>query len=150
MRRVAGTSGALMVVRSSETEPWRVVGLPEPGAADSAVVDVVTVDAQAEDAGASTSSSASVAGEKRERSASVGEGPEAKRVRVSPEGSPENKGGGLSCSAPQADPRVTTLLEKLDSMDSDKTEEASLAYLGAGDVFLTEGWRDRWCSCTQV
>ncbi|KAL0060655.1 hypothetical protein AAF712_012532 [Marasmius tenuissimus] len=57
---------------------------------------------------------------------------ETKRQRLSPSGS------GTRCLAPSPNP----LIERVYSQpDSDKT-------LGAGDLFFTEGFRDRFCRCS--
>ena len=145
-RRIAGTPGVLMVVRSSADEPWCVIGRSESGE-NAPPVDVVAEEAKTEN-GASDSAAT---GEKRGRSASVAEGPDAKRVRVSPEG--DEKGVAL-CLAPRANSQVQHLLDRLDASKSQDTtldgDKTSPVYLGAGDVFFTEGWRNRWCSCMRV
>ncbi|KAH9849357.1 hypothetical protein C2E23DRAFT_870675 [Lenzites betulinus] len=141
LRRVAGTPGALMVVRSSEDEPWQIIGKDEPK-------EVTHVDIEGkEDKGAGTSS-APATGEKRERSPVKEEGPQAKKARVSLEPSTSSP-----CLAPTQDPQVSTLLAGLlkDGAASEEAPEVGYGGLaalsGAGDVFLTEGWRDRWCRC---
>ena len=135
VRRVAGSPGVLMVVRSSAVEPWRIIG--QPKAAD-APVEVVAEDQKV-----------AVAGEKRERSTSVTEavGPDTKRARVSEKEDDEEVS---VCLAPTMDRGVQKLLERLDTAASGGDLEEDDGYLGAGDVFLTEGWRDRWCTCVEV
>ncbi|KAI0635177.1 hypothetical protein C8Q77DRAFT_1053681 [Trametes polyzona] len=144
VRRVAGTPGALMVVRSTEDEPWSIIGKEEPKE-----VAQVDIEGRDEKPAPDTPSSPAV-GEKRERSPAKEQEPEAKRARVSPE--PSSASPSSPCLAPPQDPRVSGLLTKLDgnSPAEDAGEPAvngSDRYLGAGDVFLTEGWRDRWCRC---
>ncbi|KAI0330338.1 hypothetical protein GY45DRAFT_765582 [Cubamyces sp. BRFM 1775] len=146
LRRVAGTPGVLMVVRASEDESWRVVGENEPK--DVSVLDVVGEGDKGElENDARNAPDAPVTGEKRERSPVGGQEPQAKRARVSPEA-----GSSPECLAPPQDPRITELLSTLDSGPPPKEggnceSQNKERYLGAGDVFLTEGWRDRWCRC---
>ncbi|OSD08025.1 hypothetical protein PYCCODRAFT_1381299 [Trametes coccinea BRFM310] len=141
LRRVAGTPGALMVVRGSVDRPWQIIGKDE--LSETSTVDIETkAEKPAKDAPEATA-----AGEKRERSPTEGEEPQAKKARVSPEAESESP-----CLAPRQDPRVARLLSELDHNADVSGEEAGGAegaerYLGAGDVFLTEGWRDRWCRC---
>lgn len=136
-----------MVVRSADspTEPWVIIG--KDGAKETAPVEV---DVKSENA-TSEAPSHAAAGEKRERSSSVSEEHQAKRVRVSPEAE-----STPPCLVPAQDPRARKLLDGLDTpspKDADaKVEEGTDAdrYYGAGDVFLTEGWRARWCRCKSV
>ncbi|PIL27523.1 transcription factor [Ganoderma sinense ZZ0214-1] len=140
LRKIAGTPGALMVVRSSEGDSWRIIGVEET---DSVLVDTETKDARVNGKSEEVLST----GVKREREGSVGAEPSTKRARVSPDAE------SAPCLAPPQGPRVKDLLCALDGSpngDAIKKEEESLQpekYLGAGDVFLTEGWRDRWCRC---
>ena len=143
LRKIAGTSGALMVVRStsSPTDPWIVIGKDE--AKGTVPVDIDSKDGKV----ANGVLHEPAAGEKRERSLSVTEDHQAKRARVSPETE-----SASPCLAPSQDPRVRKLLDRLDS-SALKVEDAkseSDRYYGAGDVFLTEGWRERWCRCESV
>jgi E3 ubiquitin-protein ligase UBR7 len=62
-------------------------------------------------------------GRKRARSPPLQTEPAAKRPRA--------------CLAPSPNPAAQSLY----STDSE---------LGAGDIFLTDGWRDRWCKCSDV
>ncbi|KAH9896876.1 hypothetical protein C8Q73DRAFT_641835 [Cubamyces lactineus] len=144
LRRIAGTPGALMAVRTCEDESWRVIGKDEPKEVNT--IDVVGAGDRSENDTRATPESC-VTGGKRERSPVGGQEPEAKRARVSPEV------GLLSeCLAPKQDPRITKLLSRLDSgvlsnEDANGDLQKPERYLGAGDVFLAEGWRDRWCRC---
>ncbi|KAI0653924.1 hypothetical protein C8Q70DRAFT_1142793 [Cubamyces menziesii] len=145
LRRIAGTSGALMVVRASEDESWRVIG-KESDEPKEASIDVVGERDQNENDVAAAPDSR-VTGGKRERSPVGGQEPEAKRARVSPEPGPPSE-----CLAPPQDPRIAKLLSTLDSgvphnEGANGDSQNAVKYLGAGDVFLTEGWRDRWCHC---
>ncbi|KAL1944010.1 hypothetical protein VTO73DRAFT_3828 [Trametes versicolor] len=141
LRRLAGTPGAMMVVRSSETEPWQVVG--QEDTREAASVDIESKDEKpTEDV-----SNVPAAGEKRERSPTKEGEPQAKRARVSAEAETPPP-----CLAPPQDPRISRLLSDSQPNTSNDDAPASLPgcaeeYMGCGDVFLTEGWRDRWCHC---
>ncbi|EJF63695.1 hypothetical protein DICSQDRAFT_167748 [Dichomitus squalens LYAD-421 SS1] len=141
--KVAGTPGALMVVRSSEVEPWRVIGAIDK---ENAQVDIEGKDAQRDTSGQKGEEPS--AGAKRERDSATDAEPSAKRARLSPDVD------SAPCLAPAQDPRVEALLVALDRgadelavKEDGDSSEGSERYLGAGDVFLTEGWRDRWCQC---
>ncbi|KAI8970918.1 hypothetical protein BD414DRAFT_449431 [Trametes punicea] len=142
VRRVAGTPGVLMVVRDHEGQPWRIIGKEEPK--DTAAVDIET---KGEERAESTSE-APIAGGKREHPPSEGEEPRSKKARISPGANPSSP-----CSAPPQDPRVTKLISAELHSDSKTNGNSGTdftradGYLGAGDVFLTEGFRDRWCRC---
>ncbi|CDO70102.1 hypothetical protein BN946_scf184806.g29 [Trametes cinnabarina] len=141
VRRAAGTPGLIMVVRKSEDQPWLTVGKDEPQ--ETSTVDIETKSGtDPKDASESTTT-----GEKRERSPTEGDEPQSKKARLSPEAeSPP------PCLAPPQDPRIARLFSELDlsANEDGKAEDDSSnggKYLGAGDVFLTEGWRERWCHC---
>lgn len=133
-----------MVVRSSETEPWQVVG--QEDTKEAASVDIESKDEKpTEDV-----SNVPAAGEKRERSPTKEGEPQAKRARVSAEAETPPP-----CLAPPQDPRISRLLSDSQPNTSNDDAPASLPgsaeeYMGCGDVFLTEGWRDRWCHCKSV
>ena len=137
-----------MVVRASEDESWRVIG-KESDEPKEASIDVVGEGDQNENDMAAAPDSR-VTGGKRERSPVGGQEPEAKRARVSPEPGPPSE-----CLAPPQDPRIARVLSTLDSgvphnEGANGDSQNAVKYLGAGDVFLTEGWRDRWCHCKDV
>lgn len=67
---------------------------------------------------------------KRSRSPTGGE-PGPKRVKVD----------GGACLAPGVNPVARGVFQRLDKGDQQ---------LGAGDLFLTEGFRERWCQCQSV
>ncbi|KAI0371960.1 hypothetical protein BV20DRAFT_1065429 [Pilatotrama ljubarskyi] len=142
IRRVAGTPGTLMIVRSSRDEPWRIIGKDE--GKETTQVDI---ESKGQSGAEDVSDGPAPSGGKRERSLSAGEEPLTKRARMSPEAESPSP-----CLAPPQDPRVVQMLAKLDncsaadiaSLSEDETRDT---YMGAGDVFLTEGWRDRWCRC---
>ncbi|KAH9923518.1 uncharacterized protein B0H18DRAFT_1014904 [Fomitopsis serialis] len=129
LRRCAGTPGALMVVRDAPEQPWKVIGREE-GADGSAIVEVTKIEE-------------SDVGEKRARSP-TGEGvPSAKRPRVSTEPS-----ASPPCLAPPENPVAQKVLTPaLRPKESDESIVPGSRNLGTSDVFLTEGWRERWCKC---
>jgi hypothetical protein len=113
----------MMVVRNDPSAPWRIIG-------DHPVENVVDV---------SDETGATSAGTKRPRSSSTTDinPPEAKRARASP--APATL--SAPCLAPS--PNITA-----DAIFTSR--EKNGVALGAGDIFLTEGWRDRWCHCSSV
>lgn len=139
-----------MVVRSTPQDPWRVIGQAENEESRVNVEVEVEVEAKGEPATTST-------GEKRGRSPSpLEDGPQIKRARASPSAEvngeqtdaslkeEESTAAQSKCLAPplnEAAQRVLSL-----KLSSDATPDLE----GAGDVFLTEGFRDRWCRCPTV
>ncbi|KAH9828517.1 uncharacterized protein C8Q71DRAFT_719259, partial [Rhodofomes roseus] len=123
LRQYAGTPGALMVVRDAPGQPWKIIGREE--STDGTATVEVTEGTETEEPDV---------GEKRARSADEEEVPSAKRPRVSTEPS-----ASPPCLAPPENPVAQKTLDCSSSGD-----------LGAGDVFLTEGWRERWCKCESV
>ena len=131
LRRYAGTPGVLMVVRDALEQPWKVVGKE----------DDTNVDASVEVAeGATPLEVDSDVGGKRGRSHEDAEAPTAKRPRVSTEPS-----ASQLCLAPSESPAAQRLLSS-----TPENATTSVPSLGLGDVFLTEGWRERWCRCQSV
>jgi len=129
LRRYAGTQGVMMVVRDTEDSPWRKLdgdtsSVNAPTAEDEVLLDI--------------DDSAVTPGQKRTLSQSIHpEEPERKKQHVSP-------GPSSPCLAPVPNPVAVSILQ-----DSQLLSDAK-ASLGAGDVFLTEGWRERWCRCNRV
>lgn len=138
LRRCAGTPGVLMVVRDASEQPWRVIGKEEN------IQDSVTVDVAEE----AKPPEADVGG-KRARSPEDTEIPTAKRPRVStdPPRFPP-------CLAPSENPIaqkvVSSTSEQTTNGDADQSATTSEPSSVGGDVFLTEGWRERWCQCQSV
>ena len=125
LKKWAGTRGAMMVVRNSTTEPWRCLNgdtqHPE---------ELVTVD---------DSSTQSASSAKRPLSPSLAHEPDAKRARGSSSSSTTSP-LSTACIAPPRNPYAQKLFEDGISFDLDRS-------LGTGDVFLTDGSRERWCRC---
>ncbi|KAG6865452.1 hypothetical protein C0991_002375 [Blastosporella zonata] len=119
--RWAGTPGITMVVRDAPTESWRRLIEEEPHTA----VDPLDIVYDAVDLALGT---------KRPLSPSNLGAREAKRLRVSPVPS-----SATLCLAPDSNPIAQKIYEQLDAPAS--------ASLGAGDLFLSENFRDGWCRC---
>ncbi|PCH37213.1 hypothetical protein WOLCODRAFT_146581 [Wolfiporia cocos MD-104 SS10] len=130
LRRYAGTHGALMVVRGGPEESWRVIGRE----ADTLDVEV-QLDAPENE---------STTGDKRALSPDSADAPAAKKARVSPEPTPSRP-----CLAPLVNPLAQRILDGSasgpEAAVSQSDGEPSIQ--GAGDVFLTDGWQERWCRC---
>ena len=153
LRRYAGTPGVLMVVRGSDQEPWRVIGQQPVESEDSHVE--VEVEAPVEE-GRTTATVG-----KRGRSPLQEDGPQVKRARPSPSVSTEEEhpqhqntstdgpppASTSRCLAPPLNEAAQGILSA--SQDG-RNAKASVELEGAGDIFLTEGFRERWCKCSNV
>ena len=118
----AGTSDALAVVRKSGEEPWAVIGMASNADAD-AEIDVE-------------------AGEKRSRATSEDGEPASKRMKL--DGDEVNDGTSSSvppCLAPKPNEEIQSLLRRVEGEDYE---------CFAGDLFLTDDFRERWCRCPLV
>ncbi|KAF5381770.1 hypothetical protein D9615_005432 [Tricholomella constricta] len=125
--RWAGTPGMTMVIRDTPTGPWRCLTDELPTTGDNG--NFVDVDS-------TSATDARTAGNKRPLSPSVIDIPEAKRHR------PDSIAPVLSL-APCIAPRPNLTAQKIFSQ-LDTPEHSSL---GAGDLFLSEDFRVRWCRC---
>jgi len=126
IRRYAGTQGAIMVVRDAEGGSWRKLdgNASDVDARTSREEELLDID-----------DSLVAPGQKRSRSQSFySEEPERKKQHISPEPS-------SLCLAPPQNPIAQAMFQRVLS--------DTKASLGAGDVFLTEGWRERWCRCSR-
>jgi E3 ubiquitin-protein ligase UBR7 len=56
------------------------------------------------------------------------------------------------CLAPPINSTAQQVLNRLTKQvsQSPATRETAIELIGEGDIFLTEGWRDRWCRCPKV
>lgn len=159
LRTCAGTSGAFVVVRDAPSAPWRAVG-EKDGEADEEV-DVIS-------GGGSLGQNTLVAeadgndiaaGVKRARSPDAALPETAappKRARGDSIAAPSSFTAApvvptatYACVMPAPNPLVQALFARLDQ-DATASESDGGAPEGAGDVFLTEGWRERWCRCPSV
>lgn len=128
LKRYAGTPGVMMVVRDDLSSDWKVIGGTSPPRGDN-LVEV------------SDEAVAMNAGTKRPRSPSATadtNSPESKRARASP-------GPASSSATPCLAPSLNMIAIKI--FTSRAVDDVSL---GAGDIFLTEEWRNRWCHCGSV
>ncbi|KAH7922543.1 hypothetical protein BV22DRAFT_1094441 [Leucogyrophana mollusca] len=128
LRQYAGTKGTIMVVRDRAEAPWRVLDGDSPVTSDTkSALDV--------------DDSSAAAGFKRSRSSSTShtDAPDAKKPRASP-----------SLSSPCLAPPLVAVAQAVLSARKLRAAESNVAgSLGEGDVFLTEGWRQRWCRCNR-
>jgi E3 ubiquitin-protein ligase UBR7 len=116
-----------MVVRDTEDSPWRKLGN------NSLCADAPTI---TEDELLDIDDSLTAPGQKRSRSHSFRlEEPERKKLHISPESS-------SPCLAP-----APNLIAQAMFQDLQQSSDTRLS-LTEGDVFLTEGWRKRWCRCS--
>lgn len=117
----AGTSDALVAIRKSCEDPWVVVG----GASD---VDFdVEIDVEA--------------GVKRSRAVLEDE-PASKRMKLDEGDANDGSSASLShCLAPKPNEEIQSLLQRVEKGDHE---------LFAGDLFLTDDFRERWCKCSSV
>ena len=113
-----------MVVRDDPSSPWRVLEGSRDSETDGEKLELIDAD------GPSTS------GAKRPRTISGTDVPEAKRTRLSPESS-------SLCIAPAPNLVARKIYEQPSLGDA-------VSSLGTGYLFLTEGWRARWCRCKSV
>lgn len=117
-----------MIVRSVDRQEWHIIG--GRGAVEELEALEVDVDAPATPV---------AIGIKRPRSVSGPNIQNEKRARTSHTPTGNNN---ASCLAPTMNAVAQKVLSNL------KGDPEISA--GAGDVFLVEGWRDRWCHCTNV
>jgi E3 ubiquitin-protein ligase UBR7 len=82
------------------------------------------------------------AGAKRSRNVSEDSEPALKRVKLH-EGDEQNgsSASALPCLAPSPSQEIQSLLQQVEKGDYE---------FFAGDLFLTDDFRDRWCKCTSV
>ena len=125
LRRWAGSYGLMMVVRDSATDPWRIL--------NGDLTDSKKL-IQVENGYASASS-----GAKRPLSPSALE-PDAKRAKNLSNTPPSQS---KPCLAPSQDSLARKIMD-------DFGLSGSSSSLGAGDIFCTLNFRDRWCHCDSV
>lgn len=83
------------------------------------------------------------AGAKRSRAASEDGEPISKRMKLDEANREDGTCSSSSgpCLAPNPSQEIRSLLERVEQGDYE---------LSAGDVFLTDDFRDRWCKCSSV
>lgn len=136
LQRYAGSPGVLMVVRDTPQDTWKIIGKLEDQD------DRVDIGADSKSVGDGTT------GDKRPLSPSADADRQVKRPRnVSPAAgnrSPiQNTTSTQPCLAPPANAQAQSIISSV----KNGAGRDSVKSLGAGDIFLTHGWRDRWCRC---
>ncbi|KAG6890333.1 hypothetical protein C0992_002316 [Termitomyces sp. T32_za158] len=125
--RWAGTPGITMVVRDTPAEPWRRLLDKPPPTEDPDPISITNTNTADEP----------TVGSKRPLSPSNADCSDAKRLRGSFQVPiPSN----TYCLAPDSNIMAQKIYQQL---DAPKT-----ASLGTGDLFLSGGFRDRWCRCS--
>lgn len=115
-----------MVVRDGPTDPWRRL---EGKWEEEVEVEDVQMDG----------STSVKAGMKRPSTATDVGLPDAKRPKSS---SNLDNSSSTACLAPPQDSIAGKVLTELEATGN--------SVLGTGDIFLTAGFRDRWCRCMTV
>lgn len=112
-----------MIVRDDDQDTWKKLeGNPPEKIQTSSDDPLDVVDHQ------------SAAKRPRSRSSSQNDGPEPKKPRTS----------GPSCLAPAVNHVAQAIFDNPPSGSENATSN------GTGDIFLTEGFRQRWCRCERV
>ncbi|KAJ3927242.1 MAG: hypothetical protein NXY57DRAFT_947136 [Lentinula lateritia] len=123
LQKYAGTRGCLIVTRDKPSCPWKVF--------QDLYVDLIELQEVSE-------SSTRAAGQKRGLSpTAIVSDNTVKRPRLSPVLTPYT----VECSAPTSNSTIQKIFVDLASMT-----DPSFA-LSTGDIFLSEGFRERWCQC---
>ena len=121
LRKYAGSSDALAVIRNSCEDPWIVVGGVSDADAD------VEIDAEA--------------GVKRSRAVLEDE-PASKRMKLDEDNADDRSSSSLPpCLAQKPSEEIQSLLQRAENGNYE---------LFAGDLFLTDDFRRRWCKCSSV
>jgi len=138
LRKWAGQKGSMMVIRDRGAGTWRILG-GERQATD----EVATSNAPTDGV---------MAGQKRSRQ--VGETddgalvePPTKKLHIES----SNGNSATSCRIPSPNPIALAIFAELDRIASTGTalpDGKPPAIESTGDIFLTQGWRERWCRCS--
>jgi len=126
-----------MVIRDRGAKNWRILD----GVEGQAITDVAASDVSTDEI---------VAGQKRPRQETdddVSIEPPAKRLHIEA----SSGGGTRSCKIPFPNPLAHSIFAELDRVASTGTalpDGEPPAVESTGDMFLTQGWRERWCKCS--
>ncbi|KAF7798074.1 hypothetical protein EIP86_009288 [Pleurotus ostreatoroseus] len=143
LKRYAGTPGVLMVARDDAESAWKVVdSVTEAIKNEREHLDVdfgPPIKTEPTDADIKIEQNGDAAvGNKRPHPDDTADTPDAKRHRLGDDtlaGSSPLDNNNKICLSPPTNPLAQRILNGATS-------------LGAGDVFLTDGFRDRWCKCS--
>ncbi|KAI6004376.1 hypothetical protein F5J12DRAFT_722238 [Pisolithus orientalis] len=131
LRRYAGTKGVIMVVRDDESGPWKAV--------DGDILLAASRNHTNNDLPPEVDDSESPTTFRQRFSSPPTQGEEraAKRRKIS-------NASASCCLAPSASSIAKAIFER-----KPQGSRVSESPIGTGDIFLTEGWRQRWCRCDQ-
>lgn len=150
LSQYAGTRGVRMVAKRSDAKEtqWEIYGEDIPEEEEDVNVDVdgpgvIGSIAIAPLSGQSTQQNGDTSqlGKRALSSRDVPPDPASpprKRVRAS------------GCTAPKPDPQAQRVLAMLRDPPTEPAVASPGMSAGAGDIFLSYGWRDRWCRCDSV
>lgn len=135
LKKWAGTPGVMMVVRDTPDEMWKVIG--------QLAESTDTVDISDD----SVPTNPTI-GHKRARSSSTSDDPQSKRPRGSED--PSSALAGPGQSSPCLAPIPSHYAQRIFSSAQSPVAELGAPESGLGDIFLADGFRDRWCGCSDV
>lgn len=139
LRRWAGTKGVMMVIRNSPDKPWIILD----GDVDSEdKQSLENVDTSSDFDQSRENPTILNAGGKRlleELSSEINDSI-AKKARLE---SFDDSVAGTICLAPPVQQRAQEILSHV-------AADPPYYEYGSGDIFLAEGWRERWCRCSSV
>ena len=144
LRKWAGQEEFMMVIRNRGAEGWRIL---------NGIEGQATVEVAASDVSTATATTGVAAGQKRSREETDDDAtiePPTKKPHI--ESSSTNTATG--CKIPPPNPIALAIFAELDRI----ALSTGLAHPGGepvaiestGDMFLTQGWRERWCKCSNV
>ena len=139
-RKWAGQKGFIMVIRDRGVKSWRIL--------DGIEGEAATFEVAASD----VSTDGVVAGQKRPRQETGDDAsvePPTKKLRITS----SSQNTATSCEIPVPNPIALIVFAELDriaSTGSALPDGELPAIESTGDMFLTQGWREKWCKCSNV
>ena len=139
-RKWAGQKGFQMVIRDHGVKSWRIL--------DGVEGEAATFEVE----GSNVSADRVVAGQKRPRQEAGDDEsvePPTKKLRIAS----SSQNTATSCKIPVPNPIALMIFTELDraaSTGSALLDGEPPAIEGTGDMFLTQGWREKWCKCSNV